>query len=124
MEPDFAEIYETYEIEMVRDAYETITRLGLWDWLKNFKPHANEGFMFSSDLTLAMLGSSLSYTGHSGASFGWTMRIMHDIAQRGWEAHKDMVIAKRGAPCPCRRAKGKLTAWCGVAGGGVPGCEH
>jgi hypothetical protein len=26
-------------------------------------------------------------------------------------------------PCPCHLAKG-LEGWCGVAGGGVPGCEH
>ena len=26
--------------------------------------------------------------------------------------------------CPCRRAQGHTSGWCGVAGGGVPGCEH
>lgn len=117
---DFTEIYDGDELEMIQDAYDTITQLGLWDWLKNFNPHPNEGFMFSSDLTLAMLSSSLSYRGHTGVTFARTMRVVHDIARRGWEEHKTSVIAKRGAPCSCRRAKGKLTGWCG----GVPGCEH
>ena len=26
--------------------------------------------------------------------------------------------------CACRAAKGKKKGWCGVAGGGVPGCDH
>ena len=31
---------------------------------------------------------------------------------------------KAGSPCPCRAAKGYAHGWCGVAGGGVPGCDH
>ena len=26
--------------------------------------------------------------------------------------------------CTCRAAKGEVKGWCGVAGGGVPGCDH
>ena len=122
--PKFTQIYEDYEVEMLQDAHDTITRLGLWDWLKNFKPRPNEGFMFASDIELAEISTALHYQGHSGASFGWTMREMHNIAQNGWLEHKYTVIEKRGASCPCRRAKGKLTGWCGVAGGGIPSCEH
>lgn len=124
MEPTFAELYETYELEMIQDAYDTIKRLGLWEWFKEFEPHPNEGFMFSADINLAMIGNEMVYQGHSGASFGITMRIVHDIARHGWETHKNGVIKKRGAACSCRREKGKLTGWCGVAGGGVPACDH
>ena len=26
--------------------------------------------------------------------------------------------------CPCRKANGFNFGWCGVAGGGVPACDH
>ena len=26
--------------------------------------------------------------------------------------------------CPCRKKKGYRYGWCGVAGGGVPACDH
>lgn len=124
MEPNFAEVYESYEVQMIQDAYDTIKRLNLWDWFREFEPHPNEGFMFTSEMNIAMIGNEMNYTGHSGASFGLTMRVVHDIARRGWEDHKKRVIEKRGAPCPCRREKGKPTGWCGNAGGGVPACQH
>ena len=43
------------------------------------------------------------------------------------DAQKDPSTWKKSAgfpyPCSCHRAKG-LEGWCGVAGFGVPGCEH
>ena len=124
MEPNFAEVYDTYEATMIQDAYETITLLELWNWFRDFEPHPNDGFMFTADMNIAMIGSSLKYQGHSGASFAITMRTVHDIAKNGWENHKNAVIQKRGPACSCRREQGKLVGWCGVAGGGVPACDH
>ncbi len=125
MEPNFAEIYDKHDAEMIQDAYDTIHRLGLWEWFGKFHPHPNEGFMFTSDINIAMIGKELKfYDSHSGASFGCTMRLVHHIAQHGWENHKNEAIKRHGAACPCRRAQGKVTRWCGVAGGGVPACEH
>jgi hypothetical protein len=120
---DFNKLYEPYEVEMLQDAYDTITRLDLWDWLRDFNPHPNEGFMFSTSIELATIRTSLRI-GHSGTSFAWTMHTMRHIAKYGWEEHTKTMIEKRKECCPCRRAKGKLVGWCGVAGGGVPGCEH
>lgn len=124
MNPDFAEVYESYERDMLEDAYHTIRGLDLWEWFRQFEPHPNEGFMFTADIHIATIGNAMTYKSHSGASFGWTMRAVHDIARRGWTPHKYSVIEQRGAPCPCRRARGKLTGWCGNAGGGVPACDH
>lgn len=126
MEPNFAEIYSSFETEMVQDAYDTIKRLDLWEWFGTFEPHPNEGFMFTTDMNIATIGNELKYTGHSGSSFGWTMRVVHDIAKNGWESHKNRVLDKRNPPnsCPCRRAKGERHGWCGVAGAGVPACDH
>lgn len=126
MEPNFAEIYKSFEVNMLQDAYDTINRLGLWEWFGTFEPHPNEGFMFTADMDIAMIGTSMKFDGHSGSTFAWTMRVVHDIARRGWEDHKRRVLAHRALPkaCPCRRAQGELTGWCGNAGGGVPACEH
>lgn len=124
MEPNFAEIYENYEVEMIQDAYDTIKRLGLWEWFGTFEPHQNEGFMFTSDVNIATIGTEMKFSGHSGSTFAITMRIVHDIAKNGWTKHKYAAIERRGAACPCRRAKGKLVGWCGNAGGGVPACDH
>jgi len=124
MEPVFSQIYETHDAEMLGDVYETIKLMGLWDWFREFEPHANEGFMFSPDLELATISGALKYQGHSGASFGWTMRVVHDIAKNGWDHHCRNMIQTRGAACSCRRARGKIVGWCGNAGGGVPACDH
>jgi hypothetical protein len=128
MEPNFADIYKPYEVEMIQDAYDTIERLGLWEWFGEFEPHPNEGFMFTTDIKIAMIGTSMKFDGHSGSTFGWTMRVVHDIAKQGWENHKNMVLSRRPPPkttsCPCRLERGEVTGWCGVAGGGVPACEH
>ncbi len=123
MEPTFAEIYEPYEVEMLRDAYAAIQQCDAWGWLMLFQPHPNEGFMFTHDPTLTSISDAMTF-GHSGASFALTMRIMHDIAKRGWESHKIAAMKNRGPVCPCRKAKGYLAGFCGVAGGGVPACDH
>ena len=124
MEPRFADVYDGNELIMIEDAYRTIKTLNLWDWFTTFEPHPNEGFMFTADINIATIGTSLKYKHHSGASFGWTMRIVHDIAKHGWEKHRQAAIAKRCSACPCRQRMGLRTGWCGVAGGGVPACDH
>lgn len=124
MEPKFSELYDEHDVEMLQDAYDTIKRLGMWEWFGKFEPHANEGFMFTSNINIAMIGKELKYQDHSGASFGITMRQVHHIAKNGWENHKNEAIKKHGSACPCRRARGKATRWCGNASGGVPACEY
>jgi hypothetical protein len=138
--PDFETIYSAHECTMLKDAYNAITVCELWDWLRTFHPKSGEGFMFSNHPNLDRINAATKYEGHSGSSYGWTMRVMEDIAKRGWDGHKNLVReskAKRqleewaatqrkpiGNPCPCRYAQGYTDGWCGVAGGGVPGCDH
>jgi len=123
MEFKFAEIYEPYEVEMLQDAYAAVQACDAWGWLMLFQPHPNEGFMFSADPMLTQISLAMKH-GHSGASFALTMRILHDIARQGWESHTKSVIRRKGPACPCRGANGYLAGWCGVAGGGVPACDH
>jgi hypothetical protein len=118
---------------MLADAYQAITACDLWEWMRVFRPKEGEGFMFANHPNLDRINEEMKYGGHSGSSYGWTMRQMESIAKRGWDEHKRIVLRKRdeevcAAPkapaCPCRQAKGYTHGWCGVAGGGVPGCDH
>lgn len=138
--PDFETVYDAHECLMLTDAYQAITTCDLWEWMRMFHPKDGEGFMFATHPNLNTISDAMTYQGHSGASYGWTMRQMESIAKIGWDEHKRIVLRKRaerdleqwaatqhkpkGNPCPCRAAKGFTDGWCGVAGGGVPGCDH
>lgn len=164
--PNFETIYDAHESTMLKDAYEAITACDLWGWMKAYVPEEGQGFMFSNHPNLARIDKEMKYGGHSGSSYGWTMRQMESIAKIGWEEHRNRVREARAnrelkewakqsetnrelkrwtqnqgveqwiqdlprvllptynGACPCRRAQGHTSGWCGVAGGGVPGCEH
>ena len=72
-----------YERIMYETAFNAITQLELWTYMKNFK---GESFMFSNDKEVNWIYSkieNLGYCGHSGASFGFIMRTMEYIAKNG-----------------------------------------
>ena len=125
---DFECLYPAEDCAMLRDAYDTITKLELWDWMRTFTPHPNEGFLLTNHPNLTEITRTLTYTGHSGASWATTMRTMESIAKAGgWDAYKTAAAARWPASypvCPCRAKRGMTIGWCGVAGFGVPGCEH
>ena len=88
MEPiDFNEIKDTYLRPMMENAYNAITATeGGWDFMRTF---AEESFMFSRNPIVHTISDNmvrLGYDGHSGASFGWTMRSMEYLAKHGKEA--------------------------------------
>ena len=59
----------------------------MWDYMKKDR----ESFMFSSDKEIEIISKKmvdLGYDGHSGSSFGITMRNMQFIALNGLEEHK------------------------------------
>ncbi len=108
----------TDEMTMLRDAHWAITISGLRHWIETYDPPKDRGFMFDDHPNLDIIMAAMAYQGHSGASFAWTMRMMQAIAKSGdWDRF-------RQPPCPCRLKDGHAYGWCGVAGGGVPGCEH
>jgi hypothetical protein len=67
---------ETYPDEhsrmMVKDAYDVAVSLELLDEIKNINPE--RGFMFTENPVIDKISKNLKYQGHSGCSFGWTMR--------------------------------------------------
>jgi hypothetical protein len=76
--------------QMLASAFYAISSVeGGWEFLKNYSPPENEGFMFVQNPppTLKEIDSAISraYGGHSGASYGWTMRHMESIAKNGWD---------------------------------------
>ncbi len=123
MESRYATVYSGLEVTLLQDADDTITKCGLWEWMREFNPATGEGFMFTNHPNLDNIIAGMKYQGHSGASFAWTMRTMQKIARVGWDEYVRLA-ATESPPCPCRRAKGYFAGWCGVAGGGVPACDH
>lgn len=123
MDNKYLKIYPKHEAMMLQDADTAITESGLWEWMSTYNPASGDGFMFSSHPNLDKIGEAMKYQGHSGSSYGWTMRMMQKIARLGWDKFA-MIAATENPPCPCRRKAGYWAGWCGVAGGGVPGCDH
>ncbi len=84
---DFQAIKDTHIRAMMENAYHAIAMAdGGWNCMKTFN---EESFMFSSNpmvQTISKNMETLGYTGHSGASFGWTMRTMEYLAKYGKEA--------------------------------------
>ena len=87
---DFESIRDDHTRQMLENAYHAITMVGGWDFMKTF---SEESFMFSSHPMVQSISdamSNLGYDGHSGASFGWTMRSMEYLAKHGKEAFMSM----------------------------------
>ncbi len=84
MTHNYSDLFTEHEAMMLQDADNAITSCGLWDWLRDYTPTENKGFMFSEHPNLTQIRSAMKYGGHSGASYGWTMRQMEYIAKHGW----------------------------------------
>ncbi len=85
---DFLKIKDVHSRFMLENAYKAITVSEGWDFLRSFNDNQN-GFMFSdSPMTGKIMNKmeELGYSGHSGFSFGWTMRNMEFLAKHGKEA--------------------------------------
>ena len=81
---NFASIgYNEQDSAMLKDAHRACTRAGAWDWLTTFD---EESFMFSNHPLISTITEKMEYKGHSGASFGMTMRVMEYIAKNGWDS--------------------------------------
>jgi len=77
--------------EMLQNAWTAITQLDLWDYMKR----DTESYMLSSDTEIDIIHKkmeALGYDGHSGSSFGWTLRQMQYIAQNGEANYMDSYL--------------------------------
>jgi len=69
------------ENKMLQDAENAIEAAGMWEYMKT-EP-GEGGYMFADDNELREIYSYIKYDGHSGASMGWTMRMMQKFARMG-----------------------------------------
>lgn len=87
----FLYVDDANDKEMLQNAWTAITQLDLWDYMKR----DTDSYMMSSDPEINIITKKmeeLGYDGHSGSSFGWTMRQMQHIAQHGEDDFMDTYI--------------------------------
>jgi hypothetical protein len=84
--------YTTDEQEMLQDAYDAIEKANMWEYMKQ-EPSGGAGYTFTDDEELRAINRHLEYNGHSGFSFGWTMRTMQNIARLGEEGFIQACLA-------------------------------
>jgi hypothetical protein len=80
---------ESLNRKMLTTAYQAINLLELWDMIK--EDPGESGFAFSSDKRISKIYNKieeLGYGGHSGISFGFTLRTMQLIAKEGEEKYR------------------------------------
>ena len=85
---DFDFIKDVYTKKVFEETFQIISNIdGAWEFLKTFEPNKNSGFMFSDHPILSEISRAVERCkhGHSGASWGMTMRTMECIAKRGWD---------------------------------------
>ena len=86
-------IYDSNNRIMLKNAHQAITNAEAWDWMKNFQ---GQSFMFSNDAMIGKISKNmvaLGYDGHSGGSYGWTMRCMEHLAKNGKKAFLSMCVS-------------------------------
>jgi hypothetical protein len=82
---DYIESFSTREI--LKNAYQAITLTETWGFVRK----DIESFMMSNSPEIKIITKKmfeLGYYGHSGFSFGWTMRQMQFIAKNGEQEYK------------------------------------
>jgi hypothetical protein len=75
------------------NAHWAITECELWEWLRTYSPPEGKGFMFSTTPERERIDAKMREQyiagGHSGSSYGFTMRVMEYIAKNGYENYKE-----------------------------------
>ena len=87
MSESFNFIKDSSERLMLTNAYNAINLTETWDFVSS----DIENFMFSDDDRIVKISSmmkQLGYNGHSGMSFGYTMRSMQYIGKHGLDNFK------------------------------------
>ena len=87
------EFTDEWSRHFFQSAHQSISRCELWNWLRNFEPDEEKGFMFTRGVPqLDRLRKELEKDpvndNHSGSSYAITMRNMEYIAKNGYTAFK------------------------------------
>lgn len=78
---------ENFQRDSLKNMFDAITKLNLWEWLKNFEMNPNVGFQFDDAPEITLISDETVSDGHSGSSFGWCMVNMWNIATLGWSEY-------------------------------------
>ena len=79
--------------EMLQNAWQAINQTEMW----SFIAQPIERFMMSNNEKIYIISNKiaeLGYDGHSGVSFGWTMRQMQIIAKHGEIKFREQYLKK------------------------------
>ena len=79
---NFKYIKDNHSREMIENGYNAVNQTNTWDFLKK----SIESYTFSDAPEAQLIYKKmeeLGYHGHSGCSFGWTMRNLQSIAING-----------------------------------------
>jgi nanoRNase/pAp phosphatase (c-di-AMP/oligoRNAs hydrolase) len=90
----FEYVQDVWMREMLVNAWQAITITETWDFVRE----DTDSFMFSRDPRIEIITNKmveLGYGGHSGASFGCTMRNMQFIAKYGEEKFKQEILSNQ-----------------------------
>lgn len=78
---------ENFQQDSLKNMFDAITKLNLWEWLKNFEMNPSIGFQFDDAPEITLISDETMSDGHSGSSFGWCMVNMWNIATLGWSKY-------------------------------------
>lgn len=122
--PNFSLLgFDDHTCTMLTDMHKACTRADAWDWIKTFN---EESFMFSEHPKISEISRHMEYKGHSGASFGWTMRSMELYAKLGTKAYAEKVshtpagvqaFIESAKDCQCARIARGVSAGRSYTGG-------
>jgi hypothetical protein len=86
---EFLYVGDVRERTMLQNGWAAVNELELW----NFMKQDIDNYCWSDAPEVLRIGAKmgeLGYDGHSGASFGWTMRQLQYIGQHGEAAYRDL----------------------------------
>lgn len=91
-----------WDRKMIQAGFEAMESVeGSWEFLRTYEPPEDKGFMFSLP-TGKMLEINAAienrYPGHSGSTYGITMRILQHIAKNGWDTYAKEILHTYGPP--------------------------
>ena len=93
----FLPVRLAHEKRMLEDAFQAMESVeGSWEYIARPDiPGKEGGFMFSKDPFIETISSHVDKAGligHSGSSYGWTMRQIESIAKNGWDSYASLRI--------------------------------
>ena len=93
--PNFEFISSENTRYMLESAYDTITKLEKWNYLREYVISENTGYMFAAEDSINELMDQINCdykSGHSGCSMALTMRTMDFIAKNGFDSFRESVV--------------------------------